>query len=163
GGSAGLLTSFNQDREASQALAMVMRSPWLAGFSQGLAFFAILTSFLAQSLSLVHFLADGLKVKKEKKESIPLCLLALLPPLILSLIYPQLFFAALNFAGGICAVILFGVLPIVMVWIGRYRKQQCPPYLMGGGKPLLCLVASFAIFIFLFQISAMCGWISLSH
>ena len=163
GGAAGLLASFKQDREASQALAMVIRSPWLAGFSQGLAFFAILTSFLAQSLSLVHFLADGLKVKKEKKESIPLCLLALLPPLILSLIYPQLFFAALNFAGGICAVILFGVLPIVMVWIGRYRKQQPSSYLLGGGKPLLCLIASFAIFIFLFQISAMCGWISLSH
>ncbi len=41
----------------------------------------------------------------------------------LSVIYPQLFFKALNFAGGICAVILFGLLPVAMVWIGRYRKE----------------------------------------
>ncbi|MCX6986922.1 MAG: amino acid permease [Chlamydiae bacterium] len=161
GGAGGLIESFKQDREGSQALAMVVRSPWLSFFSQGLAFFAILTSFLTQSLSLVHFLADGFKVKKEKKESISLCLLALIPPLLLSLIYPQLFFKALNFAGGICAVILFGILPILMVWVGRYRKELFSPYEIRGGRWFLVFVACFALFIFFFQISVMVGWTSL--
>lgn len=160
-GPGGLLESFKMDREGSQALSMVVKSPWVALFSQGLAFFAILTSFLAQSLSLVHFLADGMKVSSEKKESVSLCLLALGPPLLLSLIYPQLFFKALNFAGGICAVILFGVLPVLMVWIGRYKKETFSPYEMPGGKIALSLILTFACFILLFQVSTMFGWIRL--
>ena len=163
GGSSGLLESFKMDREGSQALSMIVKSPWISLFAEGLAFFAILTSFLAQSLSLVHFLADGLKVSKEKKESVSLCILALAPPLLLSLIYPQLFFKALNFAGGICAVILFGILPVLMVWIGRYRKEQFSPYEMPGGKLALTIIFGFASFILLFQLSTMLGIVKLPH
>jgi tyrosine-specific transport protein len=161
-GSGGLIESYELAREGSQALSAVIRSPWIALFAQGLAFFAMLTSFLAQSLSLVHFLADGLKVDKEKKESVFLCLLALFPPLILSIIYPQLFFKALNFAGGICAVILFGILPVLMVWIGRYKKEHFSPYKVLGGKTVLVAIFCFAVFILMFQISTMLGWIKLS-
>jgi tyrosine-specific transport protein len=154
-GPSGILDSLRQDREASQAVAGVLGSSWVGTFGQCLAFFAILTSFLAQGLSLVHFLADGLKVQVKEREPIGLCALALLPPLALSLIYPQLFFKALNFAGGICAVILFGVLPVSMVWIGRYRKGVASPYQVSGGKPLLIGVLAFALFILFFQLSSM--------
>lgn len=159
-GAGGLIESYKMDWEGSQALSVVVRSPWIKLFAQGLAFFAILTSFLAQSLSLVHFLADGMKRAKEKQESLSLCLLALGPPLVLSIIYPQLFFKALNFAGGICAVILFGILPVLIVWIGRYRKEHFSPYEMPGGKTALMLIMGFACFILLFQLSTMLGWIS---
>lgn len=161
GGSGGLLDSYKLAREGSQALSIVVKSPWLALFAQGLAFFAMLTSFLAQSLSLVHFLSDGMKISYQKKESISICALALLPPLFLSVIYPQLFFKALNFAGGICAVILFGILPVCMVWMGRYKRQQYSPYEMTGGKASLVLILAFACFILLFQVSTMLGWITL--
>ncbi len=157
GGPNGLVASLKNDREASQSLAMIIQSPGVRIFSQGLAFFAILTSFLAQALSLVHFLADGLKINYKKQESIWLCALALLPPLLLSVIYPQLFFKALNFAGGICAVTLFGILPVAMVWIGRYRKTSPSTYRVAGGKPALVLILGFAIFILFLQISTMLG------
>ncbi len=151
----GLIESLSKDHEASQAISAIVGSPSIRLFAQGLAFFAILTSFLAQSLSLVHFLADGLKINYKKHENMGLCLLALLPPLIFSIIYPQLFFKALNFAGGICAVILFGILPATMVWIGRYKKATPGAYKMPGGKPALVLIFSFALFILYIQISAM--------
>ncbi len=157
GGSNGLVASLRNDQEASQAIAAIIRSPWVRTFSQGLAFFALLTSFLAQALSLVHFLADGMKINYKKQENLILCALALFPPLILSIIYPQLFFKALNFAGGICAVILFGLLPVAMVWIGRYRKKTLGMYQMPGGKPALMLILCFALFIFFLQISTMLG------
>lgn len=157
GGANGLLASLKQDREASQAIAAIIGSPTVRIFSQGLAFFAILTSFLAQALSLVHFLADGLKINYKKQENLGLCILALLPPLILSIIYPQLFFKALNFAGGICAVILFGLLPAAMVWIGRYRTFTPGSYKMPGGKPALLLIFGFALFILFIQLSTMLG------
>jgi len=154
-GANGLLSSLKNDREASQAIAAISRSPSIRIFSQGLAFFAILTSFLAQALSLVHFLADGMKINYKKHESLGLCALALLPPLIFSLIYPQLFFKALNFAGGVCAVILFGLLPAAMVWIGRYRMGSLGTYKMPGGKPALLLIMGFSVFILFVQLSSM--------
>ena len=153
----GLLESLRLDKEASQAIASILKSPSVLVFAQGLAFFALLTSFLAQALSLVHFLADGFKINYKKQESLGLCALALAPPLILSLIYPQLFFKALNFAGGICAVILFGILPVAMVWIGRYRKMTKASYKVPGGKPALVLILAFALFILFVQLSAMLG------
>jgi tyrosine-specific transport protein len=66
-----------------------------------------------------------------------------------------LFFKALNFAGGICAVILFGILPALMVWIGRYKKANSGAYKMPGGKPALVFIMAFAISILFIQISAM--------
>lgn len=154
-GANGLIESLKNDKEASQSIALIIGSPYIRLFAQGLAFFAILTSFLAQALSLVHFLSDGLKVNYKKQESLGLCALALIPPLALSIIYPQLFFKALNFAGGICAVILFGILPATMVWIGRYRKANTGSYKLPGGKPALVFIFAFAVSILFIQISSM--------
>jgi tyrosine-specific transport protein len=156
-GAHGLIDSLKNDQEASQSIAAIIGSPSVRIFAQGLAFFAILTSFLAQALSLVHFFADGLKISYKKQENVGLCVLALLPPLILSIIYPQLFFKALNFAGGICAVILFGILPVGMIWIGRYRMASLGTYKMPGGKPALVLIFCFAAFILFVQVSSMLG------
>jgi len=156
-GSFGIKESLAMDREAAQAMAGVLGVSWVSGFTQALAFFAILTSFLAQSLGLVHFLADGLKISTTgKREPLGLCALALLPPLVLELIYPQLFFKALNFAGGLCANLLFGLLPALILWIGR-KKAEKSDYRVFGGKPLLVLMMLFSLFILFLQISSMMG------
>ena len=84
-------------------------------------------------------------------------LLALLPPLIFTMLFPQLFFAAINFAGGICAVILFGIFPVMMVWIGRYRDKKEGSYRHFAGKGSLSLIFLFALFIFFYQLSQMLG------
>ncbi len=161
----GLKESLTKDREASQALAHILGSSWVSWFAQALAFFAILTSFLAQALSLVHFLADGFHKKKRawdavgiegpEREHIGLCALALVPPLVLALVRPQLFFAALGFAGGICAVLLFGILPVCMVWVARYNYKLATSYRLPGGKISLCCIFVFALFIFCFQLANM--------
>ncbi len=154
----GLFSSWKSGREASEAIAGILGVSWVSTFAQSLAFFALLTSFLAQTLGLVHFLADGLRVKSPKHETIPLCALALLPPLIFALIYPQIFLKALNFAGGVCAVILFGILPVIMVWLSRYVKKTPTPYRLFGGKPILVAIFLFALFVLLFQLSSMLGF-----
>lgn len=151
----GLIDCWKEGRQASEAIAGILGISWVSTCAEALAFFALMTSFMAQTLALVHFLADGLKTKKQ--ESFSLCALALAPPLLFSFIYPQIFIKALNFAGGICAVVLFGVLPAVMVWIGRYFKKIEAPYRVFGGKPLLVTIFFFALFILFFQISSMMG------
>lgn len=145
--------SYLADVDGAQALRKYLGSSWIGYSAQILAFFAILTSFLAQSLSLVHFLRDGLKLHKKKREHIGICALALLPPLFFSILFPKIFFQALNFAGGICAVILFGVFPALMTWIGRYRKKRLLEDRMIGGKPLLIAVFLIASLIFVYQLS----------
>lgn len=157
-GQNGLIANLKQDKEAAQALAAIVRVPSIGILSQALAFFAILTSFIAQALSLVHFLSDGLKITYKKKENPWLCILALAPPLILALIYPQLFFKALNFAGGVCTVILFGILPVLMVWVGRYYKMSATSYEAPGGKSTLIAVFLFALFVLCMQVSSMFGF-----
>jgi tyrosine-specific transport protein len=157
GGQNGLVSFLRQDKEASQALATAIGSSSVSFLSQALAFFAILTSFVAQGLSLVHFLADGLRIPYKNKENGWLCVLALTPPLILSLIFPQLFFKALNFAGGVCTVVLFGLLPVLMVWIGRFRREGSMYYEVPGGKWTLGAVFLFSCFVLFMQLSTMFG------
>lgn len=151
----GVLDSASKGYQAAQSISGLVQNSGVAFFAQGLAFFAILTSFLAQSMALVHFLADGLDVKKEKRESVGLCALALVPPLLVGLKYPQLFISALNFAGGICAVILFGLMPALIVWMSRYKKQSISSYKVPGGKVLLIIVMTISVFIFVFQLASM--------
>lgn len=86
--------------------------------SETFAFFAIATSFLPVAFSFFDFLRDGFRFRKVKESY--LALLVLLPPLVLSLVNPTLFLEALDFAGGFCAVILFGILPSLMV----YKRKQ---------------------------------------
>ena len=154
-GPSGILESYKSGNEATQALIGLLDTNWVSYFATLLGFFAILTSFLAQSLSLSHFLGDGLKVDYRKHEEFWLVALTLVPPLILAIVYPGAFLKALDFAGGICAVILFGVMPVMMAWKGRYREGIKTPYKVFGGRPLLIILFLIAVFISLFQLSKM--------
>jgi tyrosine-specific transport protein len=152
-GEHGIVYSLNHGRDASAALAGTLGNSWIVNFAQALAFFSLLTSLLLQSLALIHFLADGFQTKD--KEPLSLVFAALAPPFILSLLKPDIFFKALDFAGGICAVVLFGVMPVLMVWIGRYRLHNASSHQVPGGKPVLISLMFFACFIFVSQVISM--------
>ncbi len=139
--------SYVKGEEATIPLRTALGSSSISHFAQGFAFFAIVTSFLAQGLTLSHFLADGFKKQPNRKNLIFFVTLALAPPLFLALYHPQIFFRALSFAGGICAMILFGILPICMVWIGRYIRKHSSHYHVKGGKPVLVLALLFSILV----------------
>lgn len=139
--------SYIKGEEATIPLRLALGSSAISHFAQGFAFFAIVTSFLAQGLTLTHFLADGFKKEPTRKNLIFFSSLALIPPLLLALYNPQIFFRALSFAGGICAMILFGILPISMAWVGRYVRKHTSHYHPKGGKPALILGFLFAILV----------------
>ena len=52
-----------------------------------------------------------------------------------------------SFAGGICAMVLFGILPIWMVWVGRYRRKHPSEYHVSGGKASLIIGLLFAFLV----------------
>jgi tyrosine-specific transport protein len=137
---------------ATQALKEVIGASWILDVAQIFAFFAIVTSFLSVALSFVDFLADGLNIKKTTLGKGILVSLVIGPSSLCALFYPTVFLTALNYAGGFGAVILFGILPALMVWIGRYRLKIPSTPLVPGGKVVLASVIAFAIWIILLQI-----------
>lgn len=84
----------------------------------------VLTSFLGVALGLSDFLADGLNIKKQRSGLYWIASLTLLPPLVIVLIFPAIFLRALDYAGILCTILLFG-LPLVMVasqQLSKYRR-----------------------------------------
>ncbi len=143
----GIQESYTKGEEATIALRGTLGFTWISHFAQGFAFFAVVTSFLAQGLTLTHFLADGFQLPTTQKNLSWLCPLALFPPFFFALYNPQIFFRALSFAGGICAMVLFGILPISMAWIGRYVRKHFSDYRVSGGKPALIFALLFSFLV----------------
>jgi tyrosine-specific transport protein len=112
------------------------------------AFFTLTTSFIPFSLSFFDFLADGLKVKKKGINKVFLLLAVFGVPLVIALIYPNIFLVALGYAGGFSCALLFGFFPPLMVWVGRYLKKTPPEYrMLPGGKSFLAFLMIFSLFI----------------
>jgi tyrosine-specific transport protein len=143
--------ALDQGEIATEALKNAVGASWVVDVAQAFAFFAIVTSFLSVALSFVDFLADGLNIKKTAQGKVILILLVLGPPFLCALLYPTIFLIALNTAGGFGAVILFGILPALMVWKGRYTQKLGYPELVPGGKPLLVLIIGFAAWVIALQ------------
>lgn len=127
-------------------LKEVINLPGLFVVGEFLAFFALVTSFLGVTLGLLDFLADGLKVKKTPKGRFNLSLLIYLPPLAFSMINPKVFLIALRFAGGLGCALLLGLLPILMVWRGRYSLNYKSVHKLFGGRITLTLLIIFVAF-----------------
>lgn len=140
----GMLASYEKGEEATFALSKILGGSAIIHFARGFAFFAVITSFLAQGLTLTHFLSDGIKRGVHIRWMV---FIALVPPLALALSWPHIFFKALNFAGGVCAMVLFGILPILMAWVGRYYKKLTSNYCVRGGKKSLLFGFFFSSFI----------------
>lgn len=151
-GATGLKQSLNNGQMATHALQIATGNLWVATAAQAFAFFAIVTSFIAVSLSFVDFLADGLNVQKTARGKALLCGLVLVPPLAFALYNPQLFIAALGYAGGVGTVILFGLLPVAMAWVGRYKKRLDSPRLLPGGKLMLTAIVVCSLAVMALQI-----------
>ncbi len=140
-GSNGFREALDQGSMATRALRNIAGGSWVVEIAEYFSFFAIITSFLSVALSFVDFLADGLQIKKDGPGKLKLCVLSLTPPYLLALLYPNIFLAALSYAGAFGAVILFGILPAAMAWSGRYITKHRGLQLVPGGKmSLLALI-----------------------
>jgi tyrosine-specific transport protein len=134
-------------QETSHSIAILF-------FIKSFSLFAMLTSFLPNTISFVDFLKDGFKnsISLHKNNNLIFFGIVFLPPLICTLLYPHLFLEALGFAGGFIDVLLFGVVPALVILVGRNFKKLKGPYLVAGGNltPIFILVVSLIILIFRF-------------
>jgi len=145
-GPGGLAEAIEKGQTAVEPLKQHTDHPFIYPIGQGFAFFALVTSFLGVTLGLRDFLADGLGIQKTAQGRFWICVMMYVPTLFLSITYPNIFLEALDHAGGIGGALLLGLLPIMMVWYGRYVRHYSSPRAVFGGKALLILLALFVLF-----------------
>lgn len=109
-------------KPVTAALHNLTGNIWIFWIGQLFAFFALVTSLLGVSFSMVDFFADGLKMQRHGWKRGGLSFITFFPPLILSMMYPAVFDKALGIAGGIGEAILNGLIPIGLVWVGGFAK-----------------------------------------
>lgn len=153
----GLKAGYQQGLDGATVLSEHLESSGLSLLARLFSLFAIITSFLGVSLSLRDFLADGLSIQKTRKGRFILYLLTFAPPLIITLIDPRAFLNALEYAGAFGVVTLLGLLPILMVWRGRYVQHREGPYTTPGGRLALGIGFSLSLIVIALEIANKTG------
>jgi tyrosine-specific transport protein len=101
-----------------QALSISTGHAWVIFSGRLFAFFLVVTSFLALSLALLHFLLDALHLSSTWKNRLLLGLLMYIPPGMVTYFYPKAFVQILSVA-GIFVALLLGLFPALMVFKTR--------------------------------------------
>ncbi|KAM5584790.1 hypothetical protein ABKV19_004248 [Rosa sericea] len=117
--------------------------------------FAIATSYIGFVLGLCDFLSDLLKLPAGRSRPVLPYLLTLIPPVVLSLLDPDIFFKALDFAGTYGVLVLFGIVPAAMSWSDRYSSSSTAVKLrrlVPGGRLTLSLVVGGAGYVIFSEI-----------
>jgi len=141
----------------TKALNAKLHIPAVAIVVGFFSFFALVTSFFGVSLGLFDFLADGFRIKKTAIGKFLLLLMMYIPPMLFALSYPEGFVFAVGYAGVFVAV-LYGILPPIMIWKGRYIDKMESDFVTPGGKLVPIIVFLGAFVIIFFQIGATKGW-----
>lgn len=139
-GAYSITEGYKEGSNGAYLVSMLLGNGVISQVARFFAFFAIVTSFLGVSLSLLDFLADGLDIEKNRRGRFFLYLLTFGPPLLITLYDPRAFLSALEYAGAFGVVILLGLLPALMVWKGRYYKKYVTNFTTPGGKLGLIIV-----------------------
>jgi tyrosine-specific transport protein len=136
GGENGLVamtTSNNSSSHLMLAIAYVTHYTWMKYIASVFVSVYVLTSFLSVSISLADFIADGLKKTKTGRDSVLIHALCFLPPLFIVLLKPGVFISALAYAGIWCIALLI-ILPLLMLYSGRYKNTLSDHHILPGGR-----------------------------
>ncbi|MBS0656205.1 MAG: hypothetical protein JSR46_10540 [Verrucomicrobia bacterium] len=146
-GENGLREAVIHGHSATTPLRNQLQSWLITGIADGFAFLAVATSYLGLSMALFHFLSDcfnDVKVYLSRNRTI---FLTLVPALVLAMFFPRALLQFLDLSGGYGDTILSGLIPVALVWIGRYHKKLQSDYKAPGGKLTLATVGCFFLWI----------------
>ena len=122
-GEFGLIQALKVGEPATHVLGKAVGSIYIELLASFFAFFALVTSFFGISLGFYDFLSDGLNIPKKKWGNILLGALILAPTLYCAINLEKIFLRALDASGGFGDSILNGIIPIIMVALGRYHYK----------------------------------------
>lgn len=158
-GNSGLSEALVTGVPVTEALSKAGGGRILSQVAAYFGFFALITSFLGVALSVVDFLGDGFGIEERTGvKRVLLCCGALLPPLIFSGSRPDLFYTLIGVAGGFGEAFLNGLLPAMMVWIGRYRFGLSSAWQVPGGRVTLTFLIIATLFVSLLEVKALISY-----
>lgn len=142
------------------SLEVALSRHWLGVVVTWFSFFAMATSYLAVTISLVDFIEDGLVLKSHSRSVAMLA--TLLPPLLFAIAYPEGFITALGYAGVFVAV-LYCILPALMVakqrWLGGDNAAAEGGFRAPGGWFTLAGVCLVSLLIVVVEVGLTLDWL----
>jgi len=153
-----LMNALEVGEPITQFLREHVQSSWVSAFAEYFAFFALVTSFLGIALGLFDFLSDGLNIPNKGKGRIFISLLIIIPCYFFAVYFERIFLIALDTSGGFGDSILNGIMPVLMVWVGRYIYKFPDEHRTPGGKPLLVIVLAFFCFALILEVLIHAGF-----
>ena len=134
---------------------------WIGVLVSVFSEFAIVTSFIGFVYGLLDFFRNISPVAaKEPLNRLPLYTLILFPPLSLSTLNPNIFFAALDYAGTFGISVLGGIIPAVISWKQNQMQEHLnstTQSLVPGGKITLIIMIGVALIIMVRQVIYISG------
>lgn len=148
-----LLKTLEEGIPITTAFGAVTGNPMFVMVGRFFAFFAIVTSTLGVAFSMVDFLGDGFNVEERKGLSrVALTLLTFVPPFILATLNPGVFTTALGVAGGFGEAFLNGLLPIALLWVGKYTWKLKADLNWLENKGILSVLILYALFVVVLEV-----------
>lgn len=148
-----LTKTLEEGTSITAAFSIASGNPSFAIIGRFFAFFAIVTSILGVAFSMVDFLGDGFQVTERRGlKRIGLTLLTFVPPFILATLKPDIFTTALSIAGGFGEAFLNGLLPIGLIWVGKYSRGLKADLNWLENKAILSLLILYALFVTILEI-----------
>ena len=120
----GLVNAFEKNLPATIPLAEAIGSQTFLLLATFFALVAITTAYLANGMGLIGFMDDLTSHHLGKVNTLLSRALAFGPPLLIALVYPDIFLKAIDFAGGFGIVTLFGILPAIIAIRKAQTKTQ---------------------------------------
>ncbi|MFP4169039.1 MAG: aromatic amino acid transport family protein [Desulfonatronovibrionaceae bacterium] len=109
------------------------------------AFLAVTASYIANGTGLFGFIRDMTNTYLNTRNKSLVAVLTFLPPLVVTLIYPDIFLSALDVVGGVGETILFIILPGYIL-LGMCRRKYYWGYVLGWIMLTLgALIAAYAL------------------
>ncbi len=152
-GAHGLMAMAESDNSSAKlmlAITHVAEYDWMKYIASIFVSVYVLTSFLSVSISLADFIADGLKKTKKGWSGVLIHVLCFLPPLLVVLLKPGIFITALAYAGIWCIALLV-ILPLLMLYSGRYKNALSDHHILPGGRWFLSVMILIASAFLLVQ------------
>lgn len=146
-GTNGLLEAYSRGASATEPLRMQFDHWALTGLSDFFAFFALVTSYLGLSVALFYFLKDCFKELHVRMSKNTIILTTIIPTMLLAILFPNALITCLDLSGGLGDTILSGLIPIALVWMGRYKRGFKGEYTVPGGKAALIFTSVFYVLI----------------
>lgn len=111
-----LITAFGNNDPATIPLEKLLQTPAFTYIALIFAVVAMSTAFMANGTALMSFMRDLTTTHLGTQNKILVWSLSFIPPLMVGLIYPDIFLIAINLVGGVGECIIFGILPGFIVW-----------------------------------------------